>query len=194
MAELLKASTLPPLTDTEPVYCQGCESWFTPDASWRCPCGALAAYAVQPGTCPDCGNAALMVRKGNTVRLSLCRCTLTAEERLALEKRWRELDDAEKVPARPALPAAKPTLAEDAPVRDWWPPLAELLPSHIDRAEMLESVRVHQNDFPLALVVSALRRILERIRRAGTQVGSHRYLHNALSRELGSGERKPKAS
>lgn len=189
MSNLLPALEMPPLTGLEPVLCQACDNWFAPNASWRCPCGAMAAYGVQPGTCPDCHALAPAVRAGNVVR-SLCRCRFTAAERLRLEARWRELDRedrevADLLAGRRPRTSGQTTLADDAPVRDWWPDLAAMVPAHIDRAAILDHAKACCNDFSLARVVDALRCVLERIQRRQTAVNSPKYITGALERELG---------
>lgn len=189
MTDFKPAVRLPAVTDAEPVYCPACEQWFAPNPDWRCDCGLRAIYAVQPGTCPTCLQPALMLRSGCQIA-TLCRCAQSGEERLALEARWRELDqeDADEAAGIVRRPGrkAEPGLPDDAPLRDWWPPLLELLPGHIDRGPILDAVEVHREDFPLATVVGSLRRVLERVQRNQTTVGSPRYITGALARELGA--------
>lgn len=189
MTDFRPALNLPPVTSDEPCYCQNCERWFSPSPSWLCDCGQIAAFAVQPGTCLECRQPALHLRNGCSVR-SLCRCTLTAEQRVALEGRWRELEDEEAQgnTPRPRPRQARPELADDAPPRDWWPALAELLPAHIDRAVIRDHLELLRCDYPLAQIVAALRRVLERIARRQTSVGSPAYITSALARELGQPE------
>lgn len=178
--------------DTRPVYCQECEQWFQPDASWLCPCGQRAAHAVQPGVCGACDQPANLVRTGHRLR-TLCRCRETPAHRAMCEARWAEVEAEERREAEIAGRLAKPRkakaerapgLAEYAPVRDWWPGLMDLLPGHIDKERVFQSLDLARNDFTLESVVGACRRILERIKRKGTQVGSHAYLQSALEREL----------
>lgn len=197
MGKLAPALGLPPLMDTNPVFCQDCGDWFTPDDTWRCPCGCIAAFAVQPGTCQACGQPAEMVRNGNIVR-SLCRCLLDAPARLKLEDRWREVEREDQEVAdqlagvrKPrARPAGPPRLADDAPLRDWWPDLLELIPSHLPTGPILDHVEGYRDDYPLCHIVDSLRRVLERIQRKGTEVGAPSYITSALSRELGPAPRE----
>lgn len=185
--------SLPPVTSDEPVYCQACGSWFTPNPDWLCDCGECAAFAIQPGCCQACGQVCQVLRDGHRER-SLCRCLWSAEQLAALEVRQAEMareDQAEadllagKRPTRASKPA-RPTLPDDAPLRDWWPPLLELLPTHIDRGPILDHVEAHREDYPLQVVVDALRRVLERVQRSGKTIGSPGYITAGLARELGS--------
>ena len=194
MGQLQSALGLPPLTSSEPVYCPDCVEWFYPDATWRCPsCRAVAAFAVQPGVCPNCSEPANDVRNGHQLR-TLCRCALTPDKLAEVEARWVELELEDQAVAdqlagvrkpKPA-PAGPPRLPDDAPLRDWWPDLLELIPSHLATGSILEHVEGHREDFPLWHVVDCLRRVLERIKRKGTEVGSPSYITAALSRELGA--------
>lgn len=198
MGQLQIAQALPPLTSAEPVYCQECRGWFEPDRTWRCPgCEAMAAFAVQPGYCPTCFEPANDVRLGHELR-TLCRCVLAPAKRAEVEARWAEMDREDQEIAdqlagvrkpRPT-PAGPPRLPDDAPLRDWWPDLLELMPRHLATGPILDHVEGHREDFPLQHIVDCLRRVLERIQRKGTEVGAPSYITAALSRELGSASRE----
>lgn len=191
MGELLIHTALPPLTDTNPVFCQSCERWFEPDKTWRCAaCGDLAAFACQPGTCENCDEPCLVKRDGNQLA-PLCRCLWSPGKLAEAEARWADLEVIEQLEAdilagrRPEKKAGPPTLPDDAPARDWWPELLELIPSHLDRSNILDTIEAYRDDFPLHTLVSSLRTVLKRIKRRNTSVGSSSYILSALDRELG---------
>lgn len=192
MPKLQAAFPLPELTCTDPVFCQECAVWFTPDRTWRCECGEVAAYGVQPGTCDRCGDYALMLRDGHRLR-SLCRCAWSVAQLAELAERWRQLDEDDKAPA--PRPRPTPVQLEDQPVESWWPEVAQLLPPVAASQNALARVWMHRDEgYSLASVLASLRTVCNRIREKGTKVSSEAYVFKALETQLkSSGERNPKS-
>lgn len=83
-------------TRHELIFCQECGNWFQPDATWRCTCGFIAAFAIQPGICERCRGKCNCIRDGHRVR-ALCLCHETPEQRrLRLERDRRESEKLER--------------------------------------------------------------------------------------------------
>ncbi len=93
---MLRALEPPPATANEaPVMCQECGTWWQVEPgprAWHCPrCNRNAAFAYQPGRCPECSASTMVIRVGHDVRRIVCECNLSPEQQRDAERRARYL-------------------------------------------------------------------------------------------------------